>query len=462
MGNPLAPTICLSMLNQQQNEYLTRVNKGQPAGELLRRYWMPAALSEELAGERPVVAVRLLGENLVLFRNQQGELGLIQRHCPHRGADLLYGRLENGGLRCVFHGWLFDPSGQCLEQPGEPESSQMYKQICAISYPVVEKNGIIFAYLGPGKAPAQPDLDCFRAPDTHVFAFKGLWQCNWLQALEVGIDPAHASFLHRFLEDEDPSEGYGKQFRDASVNTEIPMTRILREYSRPTIEVEPTDFGFRLITVRELDHLTVHVRVTNQVFPCAITIPMSGQINITQWHVPVDDTHCYWYAMFTSYGDPIDKATMREQRIEEHSLPLYQPLTNSDNHYHYDPEEQRNLTYTGMGMDINVHDQWACESMGAIQDRTDEHLAQSDKAIVMFRRLLKQMIERVERGETTQLPLQCGPDDLEKVEGPMAIDTVISQNGNSTHCWQDEWVRLDQDRRQKASWAAELTKIGKS
>ncbi|CAN0121280.1 unnamed protein product [Chrysoparadoxa australica] len=196
------------MISQELNDQLTRVNPGQPAGEVLRRYWQPAALSDELAGPRPVVPVTLLGEQLVLFRDNDGALGLIGRHCPHRGADLCYGRREDNGLRCPFHGWHFDRTGQCVEQPGEPEGSRMHEQIRTAAYPVVEKNGIIFAYLGPGDPPPFPNFDCFRAPGTHVFAFKGLWECNWLQAMEVGIDPAHASFLHRFLQDEDPKDSY--------------------------------------------------------------------------------------------------------------------------------------------------------------------------------------------------------------------------------------------------------------
>ena len=194
------------MISQKLNDTLTLITPGTPAGAVLRSYWQPAALSEELLGERPVVPVRLMGEDLVLFRDQQGELGLIDRHCPHRGADLCFGRLENNGLRCPFHGWHFNRDGQCVEQPGEPEGSKMHTRIKSTAYPVVEKNGIVFAYLGDGAPPEFPALDCFAAPETHVFAFKGLWECNWLQALEVGIDPAHASFLHRFLEDEDASK----------------------------------------------------------------------------------------------------------------------------------------------------------------------------------------------------------------------------------------------------------------
>ena len=231
------------MLNPAENDALTRIGADKPAGKVLRRYWQPAALSAELEGPRPVVPVTLLGERLVLFRNDDGELGLIDRQCPHRGVDLCYGRLEDNGLRCPFHGWHFDRTGQCVEQPGEPVGSRMHENIRITSYPVIEKNGVVFAYLGPGDPPAFPALDCFTAPDSHVFAFKGLWACNWLQALEIGIDPAHASFLHRFLEDEDPEKGYGKQFRDRAGETEIPMTQLLREYARPDIRIEQTDYG---------------------------------------------------------------------------------------------------------------------------------------------------------------------------------------------------------------------------
>ena len=447
------------MLSEQQNNLLTRTGRGEPAGEVLRHYWTPAALSDELEGERPVVSVSLMGEELVLFRDESGAPGLIQRHCPHRGADLCYGRLENGGLRCLFHGWLFDRNGQCLEQPAEPEGSQMHTRVKARSYPVVEKNGVFFAYLGTGTPPAFPELDCFRAPSSHVFAFKGLWRCNWLQALEVGIDPAHASFLHRFLEDDDPADSYGKQFRD-SIDTDtgfrnIPMTRLLREYPRPEIVIEDSDSGFRLQSLRRLDNKTSHVRVTNHIFPCAISIPMSRTMTITQWHVPIDDKSCYWYAMFTSFSEPVDKQLMRQQRLEEHTLPEYQPVKNADNRYHYSPQEQQNHTYTGMGQDINVHDQWACESMGSIQDRTEEHLGKSDVGIIHYRRLLRAALSLVENNKLENLPFRPDADHAVEIRGPMAIDTITGESD-----WKTAWRTAEHQRRQQASWHADVQSGG--
>ncbi|WP_435139561.1 Rieske 2Fe-2S domain-containing protein [Pseudopelagicola sp. nBUS_19] len=439
------------MISQEMNDLITQITPGTPAGNLMRHYWHPAALSDELKINRPVVPVRLLGEDLVLFRNREGELGLIQRACPHRGADMCYGRLEEKGLRCPFHGWHFNNSGHCTEQPGEPEGSRMHEKIKAKAYHVVEKNGIIFAYMGPGKPPEFPDFDCFRAPESHVFAFKGLWECNWLQALEVGIDPAHASFLHRFLQDEDPAESYGKQFRDKAADTEIPMTRLLREYPRPDINVEDTDYGMRIIALRHLNDGRTHVRVTNQIFPEAISIPMSREMIITQWHVPVDDENCYWYSMFTSFAKPVDKELMRSQRLNEHTLPAYSPKKNIRNNYGYDAKEQEELTYTGMGLDINVHDQWAVESMGRIQDRTQEHLGKTDTAIIAYRRKLRAAIQALENGNQKALPMQ-NQVDPGSIQGPISNDT-LSFDGD----WRKSYTEADTYRREACEdWDATI------
>jgi phenylpropionate dioxygenase-like ring-hydroxylating dioxygenase large terminal subunit len=438
------------MMSAEQNDRLTRVGPGTPAGALLRQYWQPIALLEELQGARPIRPVRLMGQNLVLFRDESGRLGLIDRDCPHRGADLAYGRLEDGGLRCPFHGWLFDVDGRCLETPAEPIGSRFHEKVRQAAYPVVEKSGLVFAYLGEGAPPPFPDFDCFRAPDSHVFAFKGLFDCNWLQALEVGIDPAHASFLHRFFEDEDTGDAYGRQFRGASADSEWPMTRVMREFARPEIRVESVPHGLRLTTLRPIDGELTHVRVTNLVFPQAFVIPMSTEMTITQWHVPVDDTRCYWVAIFTSFTTPVDKQRMREQRLATYTLPDYLPRRNRDNEYGYDPAEQRKATYTGMGMDINIHDQWAIESQGPIQDRTREHLATSDRAIIAYRRALLSAMEAREKGEA----LPGRPADAEaaaRLRGPATIDGIARGVP-----WNDYWVAADAARRALAPWDASL------
>ncbi|MBH68085.1 MAG: ring-hydroxylating oxygenase subunit alpha [Rhodospirillaceae bacterium] len=426
------------MTSSAQNELMTRVGPGTPAGGILRSHWQPIALTDELPKTRSVRAVEVFGEKLVLFSNQNNELGLIGRHCAHRGADLCYGRLEDGGLRCPFHGWLFDINGQCIEQPAEPKDSELYKRIRQKAYPVREKNGVIFSYLGTGFPPDLPNLDCLIAPRNYSFAFKGLVECNWLQLLEVGIDPAHASFLHRFLEDEEDTE-YGLQFRD-NINN-IPMTRLMRDYYRPEIKVEATDYGHRLVTLRNLDNQGMHVRVTNQVFPNAIHIPLSSEMTLTQWHVPIDDFRSYWYAMFTSFGEPVDQAIMRKQRLELYEMPDYIPKTGKANNYGFNAKEQKNETYTGMGYDINVHDQWAVESQGVIQDRTQETLGTSDAAILAYRKSLIRAIRNHNKDET-------GNTFPPSHKLPIAIDVIASMDD-----WEDAWKEADIERRKKSSWA---------
>jgi hypothetical protein len=441
------------MLSTAQNDLITLTGPGTPAGKLMRCYWQPVALVDELSGTRPVKPVRLLGESLVLFRDDRGRYGLLERGCPHRGTDLAFGRLEHGGLRCAFHGWLFDIEGRCLETPAEPEGSRMCANIRQKAYPVVEKSGILFAFMGEGAAPAFPHFDCFTAPDTHTFAFKGMIDCNWLQSLEVGIDPAHTSFLHRFFHDEEPDQGYGKLFRDKSIDSDLPMTRIMREFPRPQIEIEPTDYGFRVITLRRISAASTHVRVSNLVFPHAFIIPMSSEMTITQWHVPIEDTRHYWYAIFTSFGAPVNKDEMRRQRLELYELPDYIPRKNKSNDYGFDPHEQAHETFTGMGADINVHDQWACESMGQIQDRTREHLGQSDKAISAYRRILRGAIEQAGNGGKPLMVLDQA--SAARITGPAAIDGIGPTEG-----WQLYWQKTDAARRRASPWARAMADAG--
>lgn len=405
------------MISQELNDMITRIGPGTQAGAVLRKYWQPAALSDELAEGLPV-AVNLMGERLALV-SQNDTLRLATRHCPEKA-----------------------PPAHC------PPASEIEIDPDGPNYPVHETSGIIFAYLGSGTPPEFPDFDCFRAPDTHVFAFKGLWHCNWLQALEIGIDPAHASFLHRFLEDEDPEDSYGKQFRDKAAHTNIPMTQVLREYPRPDIDVTETDYGLKITALRHMDNDLTHVRVTNQIFPEAICIPMSREMTITQWHVPIDDVTCYWYTIFTSFQNPVNKGLMREQRLKEHRLPDYAPLKNRENNYHYDPKEQENLTYTGMGLDINVHDQWAVEGMGAIQDRTQEHLGRSDVAIIHYRRMLRRAIASLEEGRADALPMQ---GDVSALRGPLSNDAIADSRD-----WQAASHAADLARRAACPWDASV------
>lgn len=409
------------MITQKLNDQITRIGPNTPAGAVHRMYWQPAALLDEIQGDDPMLPVNLLGEKLVLMRNANGDFYLTPR-------------LAIEGEAPNHH-----PAREDIKLVDEDTT-----------YPVVEKNGVLFAFLGEGTPVPFPNFDCFRAPESHVFAFKGVWECNWLQALEIGIDPGHASFLHRFLQDEDESESYGKQFRDKAANTDMPMTQVLREYPRPDIEVEETSFGLKITALRHMENDLTHVRVTNQIFPSAICIPMSREMIITQWHVPIDDENCYWFTMFTSFEKPVDKEVMRAQRLKEHRLPDYAPLKNRTNDYHFDPEEQKTMTYTGMGLDINVHDQWAVESMGAIQDRTREHLGRGDAAIIRYRLSLRKAIKAVETNRLDRLPMQDF-ESTPKIFGPLSNDAIADSND-----WQAASSLADTERRTACPWDARV------
>ena len=450
-------------MKAELNERITRIGPGTPAGRLMRHYWQPVALVDEFnpaldarMAIRPVKAVRLLGQDLVLFKDAQGQYGLLDRDCPHRGADLSFGRHEGDGLRCPFHGWKFDVSGQCLETPAEPTGSTLCQHVQQRSYPVIERSGILFAWLGDEGTtpPPLPAIDALSAPGTHTFAFKGLWRCNWLQAFEVGVDPAHASFLHRFFFDESLENTYGRQFRGASAGEvqgqRWPMTRVMREFDQPDIRVEPQPYGMRLTALRPMTEAITHVRVTNAIFPHTFVIPLSETMTITQMHVPVDDTNTYWYAIFTSFAGPVDKAAMREQRLKHITLPDYIPKSGRHNQWGFNPDEQMTRTYLGMGEDdINVHDQWACESMGPIQDRTREHLGTSDRAIMAHRRLLMQAIDDVEAG---RLPLGMAQAEVAAQRiGPDTVDGIAPAEG-----WQDWWRKAVDAKREGAPWHAAL------
>lgn len=453
-------------MKAEQNERLTRIGPGTPCGALLRRYWQPVALVEEFdsavdprMAERPLKTVRVLGQDLILFRDAQGRWGLLDRDCPHRNADLAFARHEGDGVRCPFHGWKFDATGRCLETPAEPLGSTLCDRVRQRSYPVMERGGVLFAWLGEeGRLPPPfPRFDCFAAPDTHVFAFKGLWHCNWLQAFEVGIDPAHTSFLHRFLNDA-PLEAIGdnaagKQFRSASVGEadgqRWPMTRIMREFHRPDIRFEPRPWGFQITTLRPMTDALTHVRVTQDVFPHTFVIPLSETLTITQMHVPVDDTHTYWYAFFTSFDKPVDKAAMRAQRVQFIEPPYYLPKAGPHNQWGFDPREQRERTFLGMGEeDINLHDQWAVESMGPIQDRTREHLGTTDKVIMAHRRLLLQAIDAVQAGAAAPGVADAALHD--QMSGPDTVDGIAPADG-----WADWWQRQVRAKRNRAPWSAD-------
>jgi phenylpropionate dioxygenase-like ring-hydroxylating dioxygenase large terminal subunit len=379
------------MISREENQLLTQTGRGTPAGELLRRYWQPVALSEELPAGRAPLAVKILGEELVLFRDEKGRVGLLGIHCSHRGTDLSYGRIEDGGLRCLYHGWLYDVGGRCLQQPGEPGGGEHRDAIRQLAYSCQEAGGAVFAYLGPGEPPLFPNYDFLKAPADHVCVEKIFHECNYLQANEGNIDPVHLSFLHRFLENRE------EQYRGVRGANESHYNLVGRTIT-PTIDVELIDFGVRIYTVRQMGGDQSYLRVSYFILPNLSAFPgqTGGAGYSVNWHVPIDDTQHWKYTFIYSSGAPLDKAILARERSELTSD--YKLIRNTGNRYLQDRESMKTKTYTGMGPGFQAHDAFATGSQGRIQDRTEEHLVSSDKAIVMARKFLEKAIRDVQEG----------------------------------------------------------------
>lgn len=384
------------MLSREDNERLVRVGAGTPAGELFRRYWQPACLSIELPEpDGAPIRVRLLGEDLIAFRDSNGRVGLVDAFCPHRRAPLFFGRNEECGLRCVYHGWKFDVDGHCVDLPSEPESSPMKKTIKITAYPTVEKAGIVWAYLGPKQAmPAPPDYEWTRAPATHCFASKTYEACNYLQALEGGLDTAHSSFLH---------------------NLKLGDNSALRQRDRaPQLEVERTDYGYYYVSTRKAGADGNYVRLYHYVMPfqqmrggvhglyAGNSVPkLDGHI----W-VPIDDeqTNVYNWCYSADPAAPISEELA--EAFEHHSgrgqedlIPgTFMLKRNPSNDYLIDREMQRTRSYTGID-GVNTQDFAVQQGMGPIVDRSKEFLGTTDRAVVTLRRVLLDATAAVERGE---------------------------------------------------------------
>jgi phenylpropionate dioxygenase-like ring-hydroxylating dioxygenase large terminal subunit len=381
------------MTTREETELMCRTGPGTPGGKMMRRYWLPVGLSEELPQGGAPLPVTILSERLVLFRDEAGRVGLLQRGCAHRCADLSFGRIEDGGLRCLYHGWLYDVAGNCLEQPGEPPESTYKNEVKALSYPLVEKGGMIFAYLGRDTPPEFPDWEFLNAPEAHRFHLRTVIECNYLQALEGNIDPVHLSYLHRPLTRVDTRPVPGST-KSADV--------FYAEERRPRLDLEPTDYGIRIFSVRGADNDKQYLRITNFIMPCsAAIVGNEGRVNegyAVHWHVPIDDTHNMRFDFVYNRVRPLDKEKYRT-RIGNVTGPDGMTRRSLDNRYFQSREAMRTENFTGMGGSFNVHDAFATESMGPISDRTQEHLATSDRIIVRARNQILEAIADVANGK---------------------------------------------------------------
>jgi 5,5'-dehydrodivanillate O-demethylase oxygenase subunit len=349
------------MLSKEENELITRVGPGTPAGEMLRRYWWPVGFTELVKEKGSPTKLRLLGEDFVLFRDGAGQLGLVELHCSHRGTSLEFGRVEDQGIRCCYHGWLYDVRGRCLEQPAEPADSTFKDRIQHPAYKAQEIAGFIFAYIGPEPEPLLPRYDLFFAENGERVIGAGTEYCNWLQRAENSVDQTHLVALHA---------------------PEYPHMAL----KRPEIDWQPTEYGAKI---------TMHVpgvskpKHSHWVFPSHTrhTTARKGRIpdHAIRFRVPTDDTKTttFWLR-FT----PNDESN--------HKRPLVlKPVGFEDDK----PGVYTRVDDGWWGIASHDQDRVAQESQGDIYDRSKEHLGASDQGVILLRNTIKESIEAVRRGK---------------------------------------------------------------
>jgi phthalate 4,5-dioxygenase oxygenase subunit len=387
-----------TLLTQKENERLYRVGPGTPMGMTLRRYWQPFALSTELAErDGPPIRVRILGEDLVAFRDSAGGVGLLSAFCPHRRAPMFFGRNEEQGLRCVYHGWKFDRTGACVDMPSEPPDSLFKTKVTIESYPTWEAAGFVWTYMGPAEhLPAVPDYELLRAPAKQRWVSKSLQDSNYLQALEGGVDTSHTHFLHKR---HDGDLSYMQNY----------------EATVPRIDVHERDYGYIYTGIRLVEGRQwvrgIHFLMPNVQMRADIESLRTGfadqapKIDGHIW-VPIDDvTTCMYTFMYAA--DPARPVPEHQaQRMEAIAgrgpgdvRPDFRLKKSMANDFHIDRGVQKTQTFTGIE-GINTQDLAVQEGMGPIVDRSKEHLGSTDRAVIVLRRLLLEAVDALEAGRS--------------------------------------------------------------
>jgi len=421
------------MLSPADNERLTRVGPGTPMGKLFRRYWNPACLSEEVAErDGAPLRVRLLGEDLIAFRDTNGSVGLVSAFCPHRRAPMFFGRNEECGLRCVYHGWKFDHTGACVDMPSEPPDSLFKTKVTIGAYPTWEGGGMVWAYLGPLELqPPPPDHELVRTSPAHRDVSKSYEECNYLQALEGGVDPTHASIMH---------------------NMNIGDRSFLNNYDALVahLNLERTSYGFTYAGIRARD---THnwVRGYHWIMPSFhMRASVEGAFGYREkgdevptidghmW-IPIDDEHTWVYNFMYSHDParplPPDQAHNAETRLGRGSWlnKDYVSKLNRSNDYGIDRQLQKASSMTGI-QGINTQDFALQEGMGYVVDRTKEHLGTTDRAIITLRQILLESIEAEQRGE----PLRA--IDPATYRNVRSVDRMIEKDKEWRAATKDDFV----------------------
>ena len=370
------------MQSIQDTELLCRVGPGTPMGQLFRRFWLPALLKEEIPGpDCPPVRLRLLGENLIAFRDSNGQAGVVDAHCPHRGASLFFGRNEESGIRCVYHGWKYDVAGNCVDMPNEPAESNFKDKIHMTSYPARDWGGLVWVYMGPKNLQGElPQLEWAQVPDSHRSTSKWYQETNFMQGYEGDIDSSHSSFLHSYLNPVDTPN-----------DTTISPSLKARDKA-PGIIVNDTEYGFRYGAKRAIGDGKYNWRITQALLPTFSLIPFIKFPAGGRAWIPVDDERTMTFHVTYHPDRPLTDDDLAVRRTGRAFPPELIPGTfsakrNKDNDYLIDRELQRTVTYTGI-WGVNDQDRGVQESMGPLYDRRREHLGSADLAIIAARRNL--------------------------------------------------------------------------
>jgi len=382
------------MITREQNELLTRTGPGTAMGDLFRRYWIPALMSQELPRPNcPPVQVQLLGERLIAFRDTEGRLGLIDEFCAHRGVSLWFGRNEENGLRCPYHGWKYDVTGQCVDVPSEPASSGFCRKIKLKAYPCVELGSVIWAYMGPSaEQPPLPAFEWVHLKPAQLFISKRWQECNYLQAMEGGIDSSHVSFLHRGDLDSDP------------LHRDTDGAKLTRS-TNTVFDILESPGGLMIGARRDADPGYHYWRITQWLMPWYTLIPpyKGNAANGHAW-VPMDDYNCMTWTMTFH---PVRDLTGEELELMKKGAGVhaqlipgtFRPVANRTNGYLMDRAAQEAGDYYSGVKGLAIQDASVQESMGPIADRTKENLVSTDNAIIMARLRLRKAAQAVKEGK---------------------------------------------------------------
>ena len=395
------------MLSAEDNRLLTESGPGTPMGELLRRFWLPVVLSEEIPEpDGTPKKITVMGEALLAFRDTKGRVGIIDQNCPHRGANLWLGRNEECGIRCVYHGWKFDTDGACVDMPTSYPDVAAKDKMRIKAYPAREQGGMVWAYMGPPeRMPELPALEVALVPPSHRYVTKKWQDCNWVQAMEGSIDTAHFSFAHlTFEKDEHEDLDIATHLRSPMSRMNFDHVRWIADDPRPVIRVNPHDAGLVVAGGRIAADDNIYWRIAQFLMPVHAYAPsaMPGENMFGQTFVPVSDTTCWIYTYAWNPERPIKEAERALYKggngviaeVDEN----YVPLRHRGNDYLIDRRSQKTTSYTGI-KGVSEQDAAVQDSQGPIADRTREHLGPTDIGILHFRKLMMDQARDLMRGK---------------------------------------------------------------